>query len=143
MKVTFCGHRDILCDPDVIRKLRRAVKKCIKLGADEFLLGGYGGFDLVSAHVVKEFKEQYPYIRSVLVIPYPDMEYRKDLYDCSEYPPLENVPKKFAITKRNEWMVDNSDVLIAYIEYTTGGALKTFEYAKRKKKPYVNLAEQI
>ena len=36
------------------------------------------------------------------------------LYDSTLYPPLENVPYKFAISKRNEWMINESDLIIAF-----------------------------
>lgn len=38
-----------------------------------------------------------------------------------------------AIVKRNEWMIDKSSFLIAYIDHEWGGAYRTFKYAKRKK----------
>lgn len=43
MKVTFCGHREILWELEIKAKLEQAVEGCIKLGADKFLLGGLGG----------------------------------------------------------------------------------------------------
>ena len=49
--------------------------------------------------------------------------------------------RKTAIIKRNEWMVENCDLLIAYVKYSWGGARKTLDYAIRKKKPYINFAE--
>lgn len=55
-------------------------------------------------------------------------------FDDTLYPEIEKVPPKFAIIKRNEWMIDKSDFLIAYVEHNWGGAYRTLEYAKRKKK---------
>ena len=37
-------------------------------------------------------------------------------------------------------MVDSADLVIAYVQYSWGGAAKTLEYAKRKKKTIINLA---
>ena len=39
-------------------------------------------------------------------------------------------------------MVDEADLVIAYVMYSWGGAAKTLEYAKRKKKTIINLAEK-
>ena len=36
-------------------------------------------------------------------------------------------------------MIDNSDLLIAYIDYSIGGAYKTFEYAQKQKINTINL----
>ena len=63
------------------------------------------------------------------------------LYDSVIYPPIESVPFKFAINKRNEWMVDQSDFIIAYVCHSYGGAYQSLNYARRRGKQIVNLAE--
>ena len=142
MIVTFCGHREILSGEDEIRKiLIEEVEILINNGATEFLLGGYGSFDYMCAGVVKELKQKYPHIKSVLVKPYLSTPFDEWLYDESEYPPIENVIKKFAIIKRNEYMVDRADTLIAYVKYETGGAATTLKYAVKKNKAIINIAK--
>ncbi len=110
-------------------------------GVTEFLSGGYGNFDILVAETVKAIKENYPYVISTLVIPYMDKEVSTNLYDGSVYPPIETVPKRAAIIKRNMWMVDNSDVVVGYITNVTGGAFKTYDYALKRKKQTINLHE--
>ena len=63
------------------------------------------------------------------------------MYDESLYPPLENVLPKFAISKRNEWMITNADLIIAYVNHSYGGAYKTLKIAKRRKKKIVNICD--
>jgi len=65
-----------------------------------------------------------------------NIDYDKNLYDFSEYSPIENIPKRLAILKRNEYMVNESDVLIAYIKYTFGGSAKILKYDMIKKENY-------
>ena len=60
-----------------------------------------------------------------------------DGYDSTVYPPLESVPRRFAISRRNEWMVSESDVVVAYVIRGFGGAPRTLDYARRKKKPII------
>ncbi|MBP3360561.1 MAG: DUF1273 family protein [Clostridia bacterium] len=139
MVVSFCGHGNVQYSDEIRESLYTIIEDLIKQGADEFLLGGYGSFDLMAAHTVKSLKEKYPYIESVLVVPYINRGFDKDLYDCSEYPPIENVPKRFAILKRNEWMVRSADVIVAYISHDWGGAAKTLSYASHKKKRIINI----
>lgn len=43
------------------------------------------------------------------------------------------------IIKANEFMINNSDFLISYVNYSWGGAVKTMEYAIKKKIQVVNL----
>ena len=49
---------------------------------------------------------------------------------------------KAAIQKRNRWLVDRADFLIAYLFRDFGGAYETVKYAKKQGKPVINLAEQ-
>ncbi len=138
MIVSFCGNR--LADrKEVEEPLRYVVEKLIKNGADEFLLGGYGDFDKIAARVVKSFKSTYPHIKSILVIPYLNREYNKELYDVSVYPELENVHPKGAIVKRNQYMVDVSDVVVTYVKYKNGGAATTLKYAEKKNKRIIDI----
>ena len=134
MIVTFCGHRDVSQSDDVRAWLVDCVESLIQEGATDFYLGGYGSFDSMAASVVWKLKEKYPGICSVLVIPYLNRDIDTSRYDLTTYPPLETVPKRFAITKRNEWMVQAADVVVAYVLHGWGGAAATLEYAKRKKK---------
>lgn len=65
------------------------------------------------------------------------------IFDDTIYPNIENVPPRFAIIKRNEWMVNNSDFLIAYVENRFGGARKTLQYAEKKKNiKIINLVDE-
>ena len=142
MIVTFCGHKDVFEKEQLTQRVQQIIEQLIGEGATLFLLGGYGGFDSVAAVAVKEAKLQHPEIHSTLVLPYLDRTFNEDLYDDSTYPPLEEVPRRYAISRRNEWMVDQADVVIAYVDHGWGGAAKTLEYARRKKKRIINIAEQ-
>lgn len=142
MRVTFCGHKDINTMA-VAAPLHSCIENLIKEGATEFYLGGYGSFDTLAARTIRDLKKKYPNIASFLIIPYLDREYDLALYDGSIYPPIENVPPRFAITKRNEWMVQESDVVVAYVIHDWGGAVKTLKYAERKTKRIINIAEAI
>jgi uncharacterized phage-like protein YoqJ len=140
MTVTFCGHGDFYGDEDVKRWLRETVEALILRGADDFLLGGYGGFDACAASVVWALKKKYPTIRSTLVLPYLDRTVDASKYDGTLYPPLETVPRRYAISRRNEYMVNEADIVVAYVNHGWGGAATTLAYAKRKKKEIINYA---
>lgn len=139
MIVTFCGHSSVPNQPEIKELLIETIRGLILEGADTFYLGGYGSFDLLSAHAVKDMKADYPHIRSVLVIPYLDRAPDMTLYDESVYPPLESVPKRFAISRRNEWMIDQTDVVVSGVTHDWGGAAKTLDYATRRKKRIITL----
>lgn len=142
MIVTFCGHSDVSDSSNVESWLYEVVEKTIHDGASTFYLGGYGQFDAMASRVVTKLKAKHPHIERVLVIPYLNRDFDKQFYDCSYYPNLETVPKRFAISKRNEAMVKEADVVIAYVIHSWGGAAKTLEYAEKKKKKIINYADK-
>lgn len=154
MIVTFCGHSKINTGRDKIReRLSAAIEILIQEGATLFHSGGYGDFDWMAASVLHELKSRYPNIESVLVLAYLNREqewdnerrkaWREDLklFDGTTYPPLERVPKRLAIVRRNAWMVDEADVVVAYVCHSWGGAAKTLEYAQRKGKRIILLGD--
>ena len=134
MIVTFCGHRDVFDLESISAWLNKTVEELIREGADCFYLGGYGQFDALAAAAVRKQKERYLEIRSILVLPYLDRPFDASDYDETVYPPLENVPKRYAISRRNEYMIDRSDVVIAFVTHSFGGAYKSLCYAQRKQK---------
>lgn len=134
MNVTFCGHSELYQKEPVRQWLLEIVEALISQGAEEFLLGGYGQFDALAASVVWEMKAKYPHIQSVLVLPYLDRKVDAGIYDYTTYPPLERVPRRYAISHRNRWLVDQSDVVVAYVLHSWGGAASTLEYAHKKNK---------
>ena len=141
-KVAFTGHSTLapFAESTIKKELDNILEKLIAEGASEFLFGGYGRFDSICAVTIREMKKKYPHITSILVIPYLDRNYDETLYDSSEYPALESVPKRFAISKRNEYMMKEADVVIAYVDHSFGGAYTAYKYAIRQNKTVYNLA---
>lgn len=146
MIITFCGHSQVIFTNEEKSLLRNIlVDEINKNPTSKFYLGGYGDFDGFCLRTLKDLKADFPEIELIFITPYLDknyskLEFAKNHYDDVIFPPLESVPRKFAILKRNEWMVNESDLVIAYVMYSWGGATKTLKYAKRKKKTIINLA---
>ena len=84
--------------------------------------------------VLKELKAKYPNIRYTVVLAYMPDEHIKELYGEDTLFPdgMENVPKKFAISKRNDWMIQQSSYAVCYVHKITGGASKFREKAEKK-----------
>ena len=83
--------------------------------------------------VLKELKAKYPQIRYTVVLAYMPDEHIKELYGEDTLFPdgLESVPKKYAINKRNDWMISHSSFVICYVWKVTGGAAKFRDKAKK------------
>ncbi|MEG0944036.1 MAG: hypothetical protein RSF86_10425 [Angelakisella sp.] len=134
MIVSFCGHGSVAESEKVRQWVLAVTSDLIANGASIFYLGGYGAFDGIAKSVIRKFGKEHPHIKSVLILPYLNKSMDEIGYSYTLYPPLETVPKRFAISKRNEWMVDQSHIVVAYVTHSFGGAAKTLEYAKRKHK---------
>ena len=141
MTVTFCGHAESAQSDSVRSWLTSTVELLIAEGADTFYLGGYGAFDGLAAAVLRKLKKTYLHIQIILVLAYLNRSTDTSGYDSTLYPELEEVPPRFAISKRNERMVDISDVVVAYVTHGWGGAAKTLEYARRKRKTTLCFSE--
>ena len=131
MIISFTGHSFV---PDV-NAVKEMVKKqllnsIVDIEKITFYLGGHGSFDEICACVCRELKKEHKNWEIVYVTPYMSLSEQSKikenerlcLYDSSIYPPIESTPKKFAILKRNEWMMTNSDLIIAYVNHGYGGA---------------------
>lgn len=145
MRACLFGNSQII-DKELERKLRNQLVYAIEVKKIyEFWSGGMGQYDILSAHILKNLKKDYPHIKSYLVLAYlkeankEREDYIKDLYDGTIYPDLERVPKRFAIAKRNEIMIKESDYFILYVEYISANARNIMNKVRKSKKEYVNL----
>lgn len=154
--ITFCGHREVLNEIKLYKKLLDALQGYFSVDDKfssklkmVFVCGGYGRFDGLAARALDEMRKRYPYtkFRKTYVSPYlmsakdKNYEYLFSHYDEIIYLPLENIPPKFAISKRNEWMVNAAEIVIAYVNHSYGGAWATLKYAKRKRRTTVYIKD--
>lgn len=127
-RVSFIGHREVDDFFFVEEQVYSIVRELMTTKEYvEFYVGRNGEFDILVASVIKRAKREiYEHNSSlILVIPYPlaDMKSYENYYDEVEYPKeLYKVHYKASITKRNEWLVENSDMLVAYVVRDYGGA---------------------
>ena len=148
MIISFCGHSTYITNEQDKLMILELLEKLGKNEQIDFYLGGYGNFDSFARLCATEYQKTHPDSKLFFITPYLDdhyskLEYAEELYDGTIYPELENVPRRYAISKRNEWIVNHSDYVIAYISHTFGGAYKTLLYAKKHDKPYTNLNGDI
>ena len=149
MIITFLGHRSLFYNERLFQRIQETILEYIK--SDEkmlFYCGGYGDFDHLCVKACRLIQKKALNCEIVFVTPYmisskPIGNTDITLYDSVLYPPLEKVPPRFAISRRNEWMIDQADLIIAYVKYSHGGAYTGMKYAKRKQKTMINLAEEV
>lgn len=137
MTCTFFGHRD--CPYDVGENLRSTIIDLIEnKGVDRFLVGNNGNFDSLVLRVLRKCKSEFPHIDYCVTLAYIPNDRS---FDCPTLFPegIEAVPKKYTISYRNDYMLKQSDYVVAYITHITGGAHKFFSLAKKRGKICINL----
>ena len=133
----FIGHREA---PDtLLDKLSAEVERHItEYGVTDFVVGRYGRFDTLAAKCVKAAKKRHPEATLTLLLPYHPYDRPTPTppgFDGTFYPPgMEIVPKRAAIVRANQYMVENSDYLIAYVWHSASNAWDLVEYARKYEK---------
>lgn len=110
-------------------------------GMDVFYVGNQGGFDRMLYGCLKQLRNVYPHVRVSVVLAYlPAKKGDAGDSDDTMYPEIEGYPR-FAIARRNRWMIERSEHCVCYIRHTWGGAYTYARLAKRKGLDVINLGD--
>lgn len=145
MKACFMfGHGN--CPDFILPRIEESIEsQYIKHGIRCFYVGSRGRFDSLAAAAAKRVKRRYPNLRLYLLLAYHPAERVVNLtegFDNSYYPPLENVPRPYAIVQANRYMIENCDAIICYVNHS-GNTRNLLEYAQRREKKGEILIENI
>lgn len=138
MTCTFFGHSDA---PDNIKgTLKETIASLIeKRGVDCFYVGNHGNFDKMTLAVLKELNGIYQFEYYVVYAYLP--KHRED-FSHSIFPEgVENVPKRFAINFRNKWMIEHSEIVIAFVQRSYGGAAQFKKLAENKGREIISIVQ--
>lgn len=137
---TFFGHRNC---PDVIKQhLREVLLELVTTKAvDMFYVGNQGEFDSAVRSILQDMAKEYPHLRYAVVLAYmPSAKDKHGEYADTMIPEgIEAVHPRYAIDWRNRWMLRHSDMVVAYVTHSWGGAYRYVEKAKRAGKTVINL----
>lgn len=138
---TFFGHRD--CPDSIMPKLRETLLRLItEEGVDCFYVGNQGNFDAMVYRVLCELRKIYTHISVTVVLAYMPTEEIANKYGSDTILPegIEAVPKRYAISWRNKWMIEQAEYVVTYVTRSFGGAAKFAEMAKTKSKKVIYFA---
>ena len=133
---TFFGHRD--CPSSIKEKLHEEIERLIcHHGVDTFYIGTQGSVDRITYAVLVDLRKRYQHMKIYCVLAYmpklSDIAQDRSVLDDTILPEgIEKVHPRYAIPHRNNWMIDHSDYVIAYVTHTFGGAYQSVERAKKK-----------
>lgn len=139
------GHREFY--KDIKNELQTVIKRLIvEKSITDFLTGGMGDFDSLFSSTVRSCKALYGDIRLILVKPYFSNElntnkvYYETFYDDVIIPEaVAGHHYKSAITKRNRWMIEQSDIVLSGVYRDFGGAYDAIKYAHKIQKEVIDL----
>ena len=136
----FTGHREI-DEHFSVEKLNIQIETLIKNGVDTFYNGGAVGFDLIAAKQILAFKEKYPHIKLVVCVPYYGQEkyyaqeekkaYANVCKNADEVVVLSEHYYKGCFLKRNDYLCERADALLAYQHSEKGGTAYTVKKFKK------------
>ena len=138
----FIGHRD--CPKEIENNLFNVLKRLIiEEKVYTFYVGTHGAFDKLVYKVLHELKKEYE-LQIVVVLAYIYNKTLNDYYDFKEavFPDeLTTTPPRFAIKKRNTYILNRSDYMVTYLNTRFSNTYDLIEEAVKKKKQIINLGE--
>ena len=138
--VCFAGHRFEWHNINIDEKLEKTIITLIKKGYTTFFNADYGYFDELASSILCKLKKTYSHIKIYKILTYynPNKKQLPAHYTESILPDLSMFHYKQKIIKRNEWIVDNSDILICHIIHSNNsGAYTMVKYAQSKNLPII------
>ena len=141
MVCTLFGHKDT--PKEIEPTLRSTLIDLIdNKNVTVFYVGNNGNFDTMVRRQLENLSQTYPITYSVVLAYLPTKKSEYDDYTNTILPGgIETVPKRFAISYRNKWMLEQSDIVVTYVTHTYGGAAQFKELAERQGKMVIELSE--
>ena len=140
MVCTFFGHKDT--PKEIEPTLRSTLIDLIEnKTVNVFYVGNNGSFDAMVRRQLEDLSHTYPITYNVVLAYLPTKRSEYDDYTNTILPEgIETAPKRFAISWRNKWMIEQSDIVVTYVTHTFGGAAQFKEMAKRQGKTVIELS---
>ena len=141
MTVTFFGHKDT--PKNIEPTLRTTLVDLIENhDATEFYVGNHGNFDTMVRRQLENLSQTYPVTYNIVLAYIPTKKSEYDSFTNTLLPEgIESVPKRFAISYRNKWMIEQADVVVTYVTHSFGGAAQFKAMAERQGKTVIELSE--
>ena len=141
MVCTFFGHKDT--PKEIEPTLRTTLIDLIEnKNVTVFYVGNNGNFDSMVHRQLEDLSHTYPITYNVVLAYLPTKKSEYDDYTNTILPEgIETKPKRFAISYRNKWMVEQSDIVVTYVTHNFGGAAQFKALAEKQGKTVIELSE--
>lgn len=155
MTCSFTGHRRILPEhrAALAELISISIAHAYDLGCRKFITGGALGFDTEVAREVIRFRITHPDALLSVYVPFIGQEeqwseaqrsaYSYIISNANEVKYISENYGKDCMKKRNKAMVDDCDILIAYVYKNRSGSSQTLRMAVEQGKEIRNLVLEI
>ena len=139
MVCTFFGHKDT--PKEIEPTLRSTLIDLIEnKNVNVFYVGNNGNFDTMVRRQLEDLSQSYSITYNVVLAYLPVKKSGYEGFTSTLLPEgIETIPKRFAISYRNKWMIQQSDIVVTYVTRTYGGAAQFKELAERQGKTVIEL----
>lgn len=141
MTVTFFGHKDT--PKNIEPTLRTTLVDLIEnKNATVFYVGNNDNFDTMVRRQLENLSQTYPITYNIVLAYIPTKKSEYDSFTNTLLPEgIETIPKRFAISYRNKWMIGQSDMVVTYVTHSFGGAAQFKALAEKQGKTVIELSE--
>ncbi len=149
--VSFTGHREY--DNSAEEELHGAIRNLYNENYRIFLCGMARGFDLAAGEAVLSLRHELPEVQLICVIPFdgqersfPDkdrLRFQRMTEQADDVITLAKEYRAGVYHQRNDFLVDNSSVIVAYYNGTKGGTHYTIHRALKQGLTIRNLCSYI
>lgn len=154
--IAFFGHRKIFDDCTISKRLMKTLKEIIPKGFSRLLIGSHGDFDKIVLSTCLNYRENINYNIKINVVltnlslinkddnGHSRIEFYNNKNCETFFYDIEEVYFKNRITFSNKRMIDESDLIICYVDMKShrSGAKTAIYYALKQNKRVINLFKQ-
>ena len=141
MNCVFFGHSNT--SAELNGKLKDVIVVLMNEGVERFYVGNNGNFDCLAQRALCEIEKEGYNVKWEVVISYIGEAPLCDMANKTLFPSgQEKALPRFAISKRNEWLLKNADVMIVYLKNKMSNTYKYVKRAEKKDIRIINLAEE-
>ena len=141
MNCTFFGHRDVGEEIKVL--LKKTIIYLYERGeVKRFLVGNNGNFDFYVQIVLSELKSERNLDFDIVLSYVDEAALSKKWEETIFLEELEGVIPRYAIARRNDWLIKNSSIVVAYVKHKFSNSSKWIEKARKKGLRIINIADE-
>ncbi|MBQ7225658.1 MAG: hypothetical protein IJX02_03540 [Clostridia bacterium] len=141
MTCVFFGHSII--SNDIRASLKSKIIELFQNGVHTFYVGNNGQFDYLVQIVLEEASVLFSDLKYEIVLSRLDEKAISGNQRATVFPEeLACVLPKFAISKRNDWLIKKADIVVCYITNKLTNSYKWVEKAQKRNLTILNIFDQ-